>query len=37
MTPFTIALALFAQQPDAAAAPAPVPAEDRIPNAAADD
>lgn len=34
MTPFAIALALFAQQPDAAAAPAPVPAEDRIPNGA---
>ena len=36
MTPFAIALALFAQQPDAAAAPAPAPApaEDRIPNGA---
>ena len=39
MTPFAIALALFAQQPDAAAAsPAPAPAEeDRLPNGAPKD
>lgn len=36
MTPFAIALALFAQTPEAAATPsaAPVPAEDRLPNGA---
>jgi hypothetical protein len=35
MTPFAIALALFAQAPDAAAAPpAPAPVEDRLPNGA---
>jgi hypothetical protein len=35
MTAFALALALFAQAPDAAAAPsAPPPAEDRIPNGA---
>lgn len=35
MTPFAIALALFAQAPDAgAAAPAPTPAEDRLPQGA---
>lgn len=39
MTPFAIALALFAQAPDAAAAPppAPAPVEDRIPNGAPTD
>ena len=38
MTPFAIALALFAQAPDAGATPAPpAPAEDRLPNGAPKD